>query len=98
MSQVLSEAARPRTQVNEFNYRPVPVLAPVSLVLGLCAAMALLTAFGVVIALIGTLLATVTWLRIRRADGDLGGSAIGRLNAVDRKDRAGSTRRFGDGE
>lgn len=80
MSQVISQNPNPQSMTNEFNYRPVPILAPVSLVLGLCAAMALLTAFGLVIAFIGAVLGVIAFLRIRKAEGDLGGlwlAAIG---------------------
>jgi hypothetical protein len=73
MSQAVEPAPATQSQASEFNYRPVPVLAPVSLVLGLCGAMALLAAFGVVIAFLGTILGSIAFLRIRRAGGDLGG-------------------------
>lgn len=74
MSQAVEPAPATRSRANEFDYRPVPVLAPVSLVLGLCAAMALLAAFGIVIALLGAILGGIAFLRIRRGNGDLGGS------------------------
>jgi hypothetical protein len=82
MSQVVEPAPATRSQVNEFNYRPVPVLAPVSLVLGLCGAMALLTAFGVVIAFLGAILGGISFLRIRRANGDLGGGWLATIGLM----------------
>lgn len=77
MSQTIPQAAPARSK--EFNYRPVPVLAPVSLVLGICSAIALLTAFGVVIGLFGAILGGLCLLKIRRADGELGGGVLSTL-------------------
>ncbi|MFO1019640.1 MAG: DUF4190 domain-containing protein [Planctomycetales bacterium] len=63
-------------ELSELNYRPVPVLAPVTLVLGLAAISGLanvpLLAFGAV----GTVLGILTLLKIKKAAGTFGGKKI----------------------
>ena len=76
MSQTISHTVSAASQHEEFDYRPVPVLAPVSLVLGLCSAIALFAAFGVIIAFIGAVLGGICLLKIRRANGTLGGGLL----------------------
>lgn len=71
-SEAHSPAAQP-SPPNEIAYRPVPATAPVTLVLGLFSFVALLTVFGTVLALAGTLVGLVCLWKIRRSDGALGG-------------------------
>lgn len=58
---------------NEFNYRPVPVLAPVSLCIGLVAAVGMLGLLGLAVPLIGTILGGLALLKIVRSEGEYGG-------------------------
>lgn len=60
----------------EFNYRPVPVLAPVSLFLGICSFLSVLTLLGVGIAMFGTVLGAVCLWRIRQSAGELSGKSL----------------------
>ncbi|MEX1096364.1 MAG: hypothetical protein WED34_09965 [Planctomycetales bacterium] len=62
-----------RESPNEFDYRPVPVLAPVSLCLGLVAAVGMLGLLGLAVPLIGTILGAVCLVKIVRSDGEYGG-------------------------
>lgn len=62
--------------VDEFQYRPMPVLAPVSVVIGICSIMALASMIGIGIALVGVVLGAIGVWQIRRAAGELGGKAI----------------------
>lgn len=55
----------------EFDYRPLPVLAPVTLVAGLLSTLALLSLFGVLIGLVGVMLGIGTLWKIR--GGEFGG-------------------------
>ena len=57
-----------------FDYRPVPILAPVAVFFGLLSLFAFLTATGVPVALVGLILSAWCVLKIRRAAGDLGGT------------------------
>lgn len=63
-------------QSNEFNYRPVPPMAPVSLVFGIFSSIALLSYIGIGIGILGVLVGVICWFRIRRADGELGGKTL----------------------
>jgi hypothetical protein len=62
----------------EFNprYRSVPALVPVSLFFGLAAASSLLGVAGVVIAVVGMLLALCALWQVRSSDGEYGGRKI----------------------
>ncbi len=44
---------------NEFNYKPVPPMAPVSLVIGLFSAIALLSYIGVAIGIVGIIVGSI---------------------------------------
>jgi hypothetical protein len=68
--------------VNQFDYRPVPMLAPVTLFLGMVSAVGLLTVIGLFIALLGTILGTVAFVQIRRARGELGGIVVTSIGLV----------------
>ena len=58
---------------NEFNYRPVPALAPVALFMGVCSALALLTVFGLSVAIFSLVLGLIAVVQIRRRRDELGG-------------------------
>lgn len=57
----------------EFNYRPVPVLAPVSLSLGLLSALGFMGILVVPIGLIGMIVSLICILRLRKFRGEYGG-------------------------
>ena len=65
---------------SEFNYRPVPVLAPVSLFFGICSLIAFVAnVVGAIIGLFGIATGTICLLVIRRANGELGGKSISKI-------------------
>jgi len=83
MSQTLDQlqltAVRPATiesGLEDFNYKPIPPLAPVSALLGVCALSGLLSLLGLVFAVFGLVLGLIGRRQIQRAEGDLGGSKI----------------------
>jgi hypothetical protein len=57
----------------DFDYKPVAILGPVSLFIGVCAATGLMFPSGVLLGLAGILLAIVALYQIRVADGELTG-------------------------
>lgn len=61
---------------NEFSYRPVPLLAPISVFFGLCSIVALATMFALGIPLLGMLLGAIAVWQIRRGAGELGGKWV----------------------
>lgn len=63
-------------EVAEFDYKPTPIIAPVSLVLGLISATALLGLFGILIAAISTIVGLIAWWMIARSDGTYSGGLI----------------------
>lgn len=78
MSQTIELAAQaPLT--NEFDYRPMPVLAPVSLVFGIFSSIGLLAPFVLTLGMVGAVLAVICLIQIRRADGALGGRLLASL-------------------
>ena len=83
MSQTLDQlepaATRPASMepgFDEFAYKPITPLAPVSALLGVCALSGLLSPLGLLFALFGLSLGTVAVRQIRRAEGDLSGSML----------------------
>ncbi|QDT17005.1 hypothetical protein [Alienimonas californiensis] len=65
-------ASLPQSERVDFDYKPIPVSAPVSMVLGLCSLVAFLPAVGVIgflIATAGFVTAVTAWRTIRRHDG-----------------------------
>ncbi len=58
---------------NEFSYRPIPVLAPVSLIIGLCSIVGLASVAGMSVPLSGVILGVLGWRQIARAHGEYGG-------------------------
>lgn len=73
-------AVRPlaaREPFEEFDYRPVPVMAPVTLFLGISSVIALFGLLGTCLALAGCICGVVCLRQISRARGDLGGWWLG---------------------
>lgn len=58
---------------NEFSYKPIPVLAPVTLVLGLLSAVGLGSIIGMVVPLCGVVLGLLGWRQIVASRGEVGG-------------------------
>lgn len=71
MSQVVE--SMPVEASNEFAYRPVPPLAPVTLVLGLLSLVGLITELALPIALLGVVLGIVASRQIGRSKGEFSG-------------------------
>jgi len=69
-------------RTNEFNYRPVPVVAPVTLFLGVFSVISLFTLVGVGISLLGVVLGVLCLLKIRQSNGELGGKLPGTVGLV----------------
>lgn len=67
---------------NEFTYKPIPPLAPVSALLGICALSGLLSPLGLIFAVFGSVLGFMAMLQIQRADGDLGGRKLACLGVA----------------
>lgn len=89
MSQTLDQlepsAMRPASVepgFNEFAYKPIPPLAPVSALLGVCALSGLLSPLGLVFAVFGFFLGLLAIRQIQRAEGDLGGRKLASLGVV----------------
>jgi hypothetical protein len=62
-----------RTATNEFGYRPVPLLAPLSFFLGLLSALGFLGLLMIPIGLVGVVVSVVCILRLRKFRGEYGG-------------------------
>jgi hypothetical protein len=62
---------------NEFNYRPVPILAPLSLAFGLLSGLGFLGLLCVPIGLVGTIVGLCCILFLRRRRGEYGGMWLG---------------------
>lgn len=58
---------------DEFSYRPIPVLAPITLVLGLCSVIGLASVPGLAVPLAGVILGYLGWRKIGRARNEFGG-------------------------
>ncbi len=63
-------------QYQEFNYRPVPILAPVTFTLGILASIGLMGIVGLAFGVFGIIVGIVALLKIRRAQGELGGRVV----------------------
>ncbi|MCA9115800.1 MAG: hypothetical protein KDA79_12010 [Planctomycetaceae bacterium] len=61
----------------EFNYRPVPIMAPVTLFLGVSSSIALFGLTGIFVALAGCVCGVICLRQIQKAKGDLGGWWLG---------------------
>ncbi|MFN8854840.1 MAG: hypothetical protein ACK50P_04715 [Planctomycetaceae bacterium] len=64
---------------DEFAYRPVPPLAPISLFMGVCGAAGFLGVPAMAIAVVGIICALLALWIIRRSEGALGGSLVAKL-------------------
>jgi hypothetical protein len=60
----------------EFNYRPVPILAPVTFTLGVLASIGLMGVVGLAFGIFGIILGVLCLWKIRRAQGELGGKVV----------------------
>lgn len=65
-------AVEPRT----FDYRPVPVSAPIAVFFGFCGLLALLTPVALPVALSGLFLSAICLLKIRRSAGEYSGAWV----------------------
>ncbi len=85
LDQLESSAVRPASiepGFEDFGYKPIPPLAPVSALLGVVALSGLLSPLGLVFAVFGAVLGFLALVQIQRADGGLGGSKIATLGMV----------------
>ena len=73
-SAVQSSSAEPN--FDEFAYKPIPPLAPVSVLLGICALSGLLSPLGLVFAVFGVVLGFVALRQIDDSDSGLGGGKL----------------------
>ena len=69
----LEQPTQTRSSTNEFGYRPVPLLAPLSFFLGLLSALGFLGLLVVPIGLVGIVVGAVCILRLRKFRGEYGG-------------------------
>ncbi len=77
--EIPTEEIRPAFSSNqrfEFEYKPVPMLAYISLVLGVLSAISLISILGVGISFWGLIFGAVALWRIRSSRGELGGKKI----------------------
>lgn len=58
---------------DEFDYKPIPVLSPVSLILGLASLVVFVTSFGIIIGAIGAILGFLCFLSSVRNRSEIGG-------------------------
>ena len=77
----------PQSERVDFDYRPVPVSAPVAAVLGVLGLTGFLAAAGLVLAAAGVVTALVAWRAVRRTDGGgltlaLGGLALSLVGLI----------------
>jgi len=86
MSQIVSQTAEPLKtppasfdQADEFEYRPVPPLAPISLFLGICAVSGFLGTPCLAIGAVGMVIGAIALWQIRRSAGEMGGKVVARL-------------------
>lgn len=85
LDQVEPAAVRPASiepGFEDFGYRPIPPLAPVSALLGICALSGLLSPLGLVFAVFGLVLGFIGLRQIQRAEGDLGGRKIATMGVT----------------
>ena len=79
-SAVQSSSAEPN--FDEFAYKPIPPLAPVSVLLGICALSGLLSPLGLVFAVFGVVLGFVALRQIDDSDSGLGGGKLAMTGMV----------------
>ncbi len=61
-------------QTNEFDYRPMPVIVPISVALGVLSSSSLLGVVGIVIAIIGSLTSLMALWTVKRSEGAYSGT------------------------
>ncbi len=74
-------SAEPRV-ADDFDYRPVPVLAPTAAVLGVAAAATFLSVYAAIIGFAGAVLGAICYRNIVRSNGELGGKAVALVGVV----------------
>lgn len=73
------DAPQPRRPVDdlpagdEFDYKPIPMLAPVTLFLGVSSLLVLVSEFGLIIAAVGMILGTICMVTVAKNRGEIGG-------------------------
>ncbi|MSR60807.1 MAG: DUF3299 domain-containing protein [Planctomycetaceae bacterium] len=89
MSQVVSEvqdtiASQPGAvdSATEFDYNPVPPLAPITLFLGICAIAGLMGIPAMAIGFVGLVTGMICLWQIRRSQGELGGGVVTKTGLV----------------
>ena len=60
-------------EFEQFDYRPMPILAPIAGVMAVCSLIAYLGLFGIGLAVVGTFVSLLALLVIKRSDGGLSG-------------------------
>ena len=58
---------------DEFDYKPISLLSPITLILGLSSLVVFVTAFGIIVGAIGSILGTICFLSIMRNRSEVGG-------------------------
>ena len=79
LDQLETSAVQPSSAeptIDEFAYKSIPPLAPVSALLGICALSGLLSPLGVVFAIFGAVLGFVALHQIDRSEGNLSGRKL----------------------
>ena len=65
--------------MDEFQYRPVTPLAPISLFLGICASAGFLGVPAIAVGIVGMICAVLALWQVRRADGAIGGGLVAKM-------------------
>jgi hypothetical protein len=74
---VESQPVPAESRSNEFGYRPVPLLAPLSFLLGLLSALGFLGLLMIPIGLVGVVVSAICVVRLRKFRGEYGGMWLG---------------------
>jgi hypothetical protein len=89
MSQSVSQTIEPAASASfeaspadDFSYRPVPPLAPISLFLGICSLAGFAGIPCLAIGFVGGVIGMIALWQIRRATGELGGTVVAALGVV----------------
>lgn len=70
------------SEMEDLGYKPVPVLAPVGLVLGICSFVALIFPVALAIPVLAAALSLVAGWQIRSSQGEFGGKWLARLGVL----------------
>ncbi len=76
LTQALAAESADASTASEFDYKPMPVLAPITFLLGLFSALGLIVVVGLLLAVLGIILGTICVMRIRKSNGTMGGSLL----------------------